>query len=352
MQRAARLGTLAALLTLITSSLGAQAAERRTISGNAITVHNLVGEMIVEGTGGTGDVTVEVTRRGRDAGDLRIETGRRGEWQGLRIVYPERRIIYPEYRGRGRSSFSADDGWLDGDRGWGDRDRIEVRSSGDGLEAWADIRVMVPRGKRVSVRLGVGELRVSNVDGDLQVHAAAARATVRDIRGSLQVETGSGGSSITNVTGDVRVESGSGGAQIANVKGTVLEVSSGSGGVTARDIDVQELSAESGSGGARFTAVRARDVEVETGSGGTEIELLNDPGDVSVETGSGGVTLRLPANIGAELDVETGSGSIDSDFEVRVSRVERRALRGTIGDGRGRIRIETGSGRVRLLRGN
>ena len=42
---------------------------------------------------------------------------------------------------------------------------------------------------------------------------------------------------------------------------------------------------------------------------------------------------------------------IDSDFEVKQSRVGRRALHGTIGSGKGRIKIESGSGSVRLLRG-
>jgi hypothetical protein len=62
------------------------------------------------------------------------------------------------------------------------------------------------------------------------------------------------------------------------------------------------------------------------------------------------VTLRLPAATGARVDVETGSGGIDTDFEVHVARMERRALHGTIGDGHGRIRVEAGSGMVRLLK--
>jgi lia operon protein LiaG len=71
---------------------------------------------------------------------------------------------------------------------------------------------------------------------------------------------------------------------------------------------------------------------------------------VQVEAGSGGVTLRLPASLGAQVDISTGSGGIDSEFDVKVQRMERHALRGTVGDGRGRVRIEAGSGTVRLLK--
>jgi hypothetical protein len=35
---------------------------------------------------------------------------------------------------------------------------------------------------------------------------------------------------------------------------------------------------------------------------------------------------------------------------VKLSRIEKRALRGTIGTGKGRIRIESGSGNVRLMK--
>jgi DUF4097 and DUF4098 domain-containing protein YvlB len=89
---------------------------------------------------------------------------------------------------------------------------------------------------------------------------------------------------------------------------------------------------------------------METGSGSSDIQLLSAPTDISVEAGSGGVTLRLPSILDATLDIETGSGGIESDFDVKVTRMERRALRGTVGDGKGRIHVESGSGSVRLVK--
>jgi hypothetical protein len=52
--------------------------------------------------------------------------------------------------------------------------------------------------------------------------------------------------------------------------------------------------------------------------------------------------------VGADLVVETGSGRITTDFAVKTTRVQRDELRGTIGDGSSRIRVESGSGSVRL----
>ena len=87
---------------------------------------------------------------------------------------------------------------------------------------------------------------------------------------------------------------------------------------------------------------------VDTGSGSVEIDLSADVDRLGVDTGSGGVTIGVPSTLGAELSIETGSGGIDADIPITVKRSGRRSLTGSIGDGKGRITIETGSGGVRL----
>jgi hypothetical protein len=47
--------------------------------------------------------------------------------------------------------------------------------------------------------------------------------------------------------------------------------------------------------------------------------------------------------------VGTRSGGIDLDFPREVDSVRRDRVRGRLGDANGRIRIDTGSGSVRLL---
>ncbi|MEO6529143.1 MAG: DUF4097 family beta strand repeat-containing protein, partial [Gemmatimonadaceae bacterium] len=115
-------------------------------------------------------------------------------------------------------------------------------------------------------------------------------------------------------------------------------------------IDVTELEAETGSGGIKLTGVKTNRLRVETGSGGSDVELLTATRDVEIETGSGGVTLRMPPSTSAAVDIETGSGGIETDFEVQQTRIERHAVRGKIGSGSGRIKIEAGSGRVHLVK--
>src|SRR6185436_12500028 len=117
------------------------------------------------------------------------------------------------------------------------------------------------------------------------------------------------------------------------------------------NVDVKTLKADVGSGGVRLSRVKAARVNLDAGSGTVEVDLVSTVEELIVESGSGGVTVRLPAAQGADVDIETGSGGIDSDFAVQTTRFGRNHLRGRIGDGRARIRIETGSGSVRLIKG-
>jgi hypothetical protein len=343
------------ILTLILpAALPAQQVERIVLEGRDVAIHNLVGALRVEG--GSGDrVVVEVTRKGRDGGRLTLATGDVRGRPTLRVIYPGDRITYSEMSWRGNTSFTVNaDGTLDhdGDRdgAWRDRRRVRVSGRGEGLDAHADLRVLVPRGATLALHHGVGVTTIDNVEGKLSVESEAGRVRASRVRGSLALEAGSGGVEVSDVTGDLTVESGSGGVTVNGVRAGAANLEVGSGGLKGGTFDVTELVIEAGSGGVRLSGVKAGRLRVETGSGGSDVQLLGAATDVAMEAGSGGVTLRLPESASAAVDIEASSGSIQSDFEVKTARLERRELHGTIGSGEGRIRIESGSGTVRLVK--
>lgn len=333
-----------ALLMVVDRPAVAQQAERHELRGDRVAVYNLAGEVrIVRGSGSA--VTVGVTRGGEDAVRLRIETGLREGTASLRVVYPGDRIVYPEL---GRGSRSRLHVREDGTFGDGGR-QVTVAGTGSGLRAHADLTIAVPAGRQVAVHHGAGQIAVTRVDADLLVDAAAGRVTAEGTRGFLNVDTGSGSVEVRDAEGDIRVDTGSGGVDLTGVRSRRLYVDTGSGRVTGTGIRSEEILVDTGSGGIRLSDVRATDIRLDTGSGGVELDLASDVRSLQIDTGSGGVTLRAPAELGAELDIETGSGGIDFDLPVTVSRAGRRHLVGRIGDGSGHIRIETGSGGVRLL---
>jgi lia operon protein LiaG len=346
----AKIVGIVGLSALVAAPLFAQ-AEQKSIKGERVAIYNLVGRL--RAVAGTGDaVVVEITRVGPDAAKLRVETGQIRGRETMRVVYPSDRIVYSDMRGS-RSSLEVRSDGTFSDGSWQDmlsRDRVDIRSYGPGFEAHADLMVRVPRGQKIELFLAVGRVDVSNVEGDLVVDAGSAEVDVSGTKGNLTLDTGSGRVSVRDVAGDLNIDSGSGGLSVDRVKGSVLRLDSGSGGVQGTDIDVKEFSADVGSGGLRLYRLKASQITVETGSGGATLELLADVERLSVETGSGGVTIRAPSTLSAEIDAETGSGGFQTDFEIVTRRVGRNHVAGKIGDGKGRIRLEAGSGTVRLLK--
>jgi len=128
---------------------------RQVLKGDSVAIYNLVGELRVEAGSGS-DVTVEIQRGGADAAKLDVQSGPLRGRETLRIIYPDDVIVMPEWgRGWNTTLRVRDDGTFGEEHGRHDRgdwfrEGHEVRITGrgrDGLEAYADLRVSVPKAR-------------------------------------------------------------------------------------------------------------------------------------------------------------------------------------------------------------
>jgi lia operon protein LiaG len=337
------------------ATLAGQQVERFTLSGDSIAIYNLAGQVTVEP--GQGSVAVQVTRGGSGAARLRIVQGEIDDRETLRVLYPDDHIVY---RGPDRESSTQlrvrDDGTFgDGDHyhdrhdsDWGRR--VRISGSGAGLEAHADLRIQLPAGRGLDVYLAVGKVSLTNLSGRLAVDAHSAPVSATGIRGDLSIDVGSGNVRVSDVDGDLSIDTGSGPVEVSKFKGTTLSVDTGSGEVTGTSLEANEVSIDTGSGDIRLTSVTAPRLDFETGSGGVTADLRGPLRSLNVETGSGDVAITAPASLGAEVEIETSSGGVETDFPLEVTRHASDHLVGRIGNGQGRIAIETGSGEVRLIK--
>ncbi len=344
---------IACAALIAAAPLAAQQSERFTLAGPEVSIYNLVGSLALE-RGSGADVVVTVTRSGRDAERLTIDHSDIRGIPALRVVYPGDRIIYPAMGRRSSSQFTIrEDGtWNDND--WGRNRsggrRIEIAGSGSGLEASARLQVSIPAGKKVTVRLGVGSVDVSNVDGKLSVDVQSADIASRGTRGSLSLDTGSGDITVTGHDGALSLDSGSGEIEVSGQKNGELSIDTGSGSVHGSGLSASAVNIDTGSGDIRLTDVTTLRASLETGSGSIDAGFRGTIEDLEAETGSGDITLRLPEGINATVDLETSSGDLTLDFPVQLIRKEESSLRGRLGDGKGRIAVESGSGDISLLK--
>ena len=187
---------LLATLILLPAAARADFEETFRYDARTLTVGNLIGEVTVEGHSGS-EFVVEVKVQGEDADPERILfQSKEGNVAELLIQFPvddERRFVYPRLGSRSRTTFSPrhrrNSGILDQIFG---RDRIEVRGSGRGMEAWADVKILVPGGGELKVLHGVGEIVATQTKGHLELGVRSGHVRAESIEGSLLVDTGSG----------------------------------------------------------------------------------------------------------------------------------------------------------------
>jgi hypothetical protein len=353
------LPTLTLALLTLAPSLSAQQAERYTLEGDDIAIYNLAGALTVEP--GTGSVAVEVTRGGPDAARLQVERGELRGRETLRVVYPIQDLAYAGLESGSSTTLKVrDDGTFgdddhDDDDEGDDRDRPRgrtvriTRDRGD-LRAYTDMKVRVPAGYRVAFHLAVGRVSVANVTGEIMVDSHSAAVTATGVKGTLAVDVGSGNVRVTGGEGTLSVDTGSGSVELSGFRGDELSIDTGSGQVSGSQLNAKSIQVDTGSGDIELTTVTCPELALETGSGSISTEVRGPVRDLALETGSGDISVRAPATLAGEVEIETASGEIETDFPIQVTRHARDHVVGRIGDGVGRVAIETGSGDVRLLK--
>lgn len=181
---------------------------------------------------------------------------------------------------------------------------------------------------------------------------------------AVKAKTGSGSIEVDDVAAPVEVRSGSGRLRLANIGGSVT-AKAGSGSIRAEGV-AGAFTASTGSGGISMSQTAPGDINVSTGSGGMELSGIvgalkasagsgrievdgRQEGDWKISAGSGSVRIRLPADAAFTLDAETGSGGINVDHPVTVTgKISKRHLRGDVRGGGHLLKVDTGSGGVRI----
>jgi hypothetical protein len=326
--------------------------ERFSLSSEQLLVRNLVGQIRVEGHAGPAfEVVLQADGRDVSRERVRFEVDE-GAYGELIVEFPiaeSRRYVYPRL---GRSTTSIDTGdsgsWLDSLFGSGS---VKVSGSGSGLELWVDATIRVPRGASLKVEHGVGEITVSDVGGNVDLAVHSGPVEVRQVEGRVVVDTGSGSVRIADVRGDVTADTGSGQVAVARSNGERLVVDTGSGRVEIEDVEARRVSIDTGSGRVEAAGLGTDELEVDTGSGGVSVELERmGTGRFQIDTGSGGIDLQLPAGASADLVCDTGSGGIELDLAAghEVLQRERDTAHVRIGEGTASVKLDTGSGGIRV----
>lgn len=364
MWRGALCAAFAIFLTLAPASpAAADFDEHATFDGSSLKIVNLIGTVQVEGHNGS-DFEVDVHVRGRDATpqQVTVETHNGNEAE-LVVRFPidsVDRFVYPELgnsRTKLRVPLSAEEdggSLLSAIFGALANDQIEVRGSGSGREMWADITVRVPADRKLAVVVGAGKIHAANASGELRFDTHSGRIDLAQLSGRLTADTGSGSIKGQGLSGSlINLDTGSGSVSVEDVRGDKLRVDTGSGSVELQGVETAELLVDTGSGRVKALGVATDSANIDTGSGSVELQLTRmGGGRFRIDTGSGSIRLHLPADASASVTADTGSGGVQVDYPgVEFQRKERDEAHFRIGSGRATMVLDTGSGAIRIDRG-
>jgi DUF4097 and DUF4098 domain-containing protein YvlB len=172
-----------------------------------------------------------------------------------------------------------------------------------------DYEIQAPENSFLDAGSGSGDITVDGVGENAKIHTGSGNIHATGLHGGFKVDTGSGNIYVDQAgQGDVNAETGSGNIDLQNLHGG--------------------LRAHTGSGNIKAAGTPSTDWKLGTGSG-------------NIDFSSGGAAFTLEAS--------TGSGSIHTDMEMLTQgSSNRHHVSGKINGGGPTVRVETGSGDIRV----
>jgi len=180
--------------------------------------------------------------------------------------------------------------------------------------------IIVPAKASVKVKSISGDVKVRKIGGFLNVETVSGEIEVRVAENDVQCKSISGDIDLEYVNGDAELESISGEISIQEIEGSV------EAGTVSGDIELEAFS-------------YAEEIEVSSTSGDIELRGELSPGGIyRLDSFSGDTEVVVPSGSDFEFSAKTFSGSIECDFELKMSgKLDPKKVRGTVGKGGARF---------------
>lgn len=218
--------------------------------------------------------------------------------------------------------------------------KVEAARKGGWLNFGGDAS-MKPTTLKVSVpRAAALDIDVVSANADL-ADLAGGKLEVDSVSGEVHINATSPAVDVDSVSGNIRIEGQADKLDLETVSGDIHAPAAGS----------RDVSLESVSGDIRFGGGALTELEASTVSGDLSVQAgLAPGGKLSIDSMSGDIAVVLPKATSAKLEASTFSGDIESTVGT-VQQPEHgpgSSLHATLGDGDGRIKLESFSGDVRV----
>lgn len=273
--------------------------------GGIVDIENISGDITITGGGGN-DVRIEAVRRVRHVSEERA-----------RALLPDLRVDVVERAGR-----------------------VEVRTEYPrvrGASGEVTYTLTVPSGADLLVKTISGNVRVSNVRGELRAQTVSGNLITTAVSRVHMAKTVSGNIEISGAEEDISAGSLSGDVALSGVKARSIRLETISGDVRLTDVEVERADVGTMGGDIDYTGRLAK---------AGRYELHTHAGDIRV-------TPISPS--GLDVEASTFNGDVRSEFELTLrSRADaagrRQTIRGSYGDGGAVVALRSFNGDITIVK--
>jgi DUF4097 and DUF4098 domain-containing protein YvlB len=225
----------------------------------------------------------------------------------------------------------------------------------------------------VNLDTSYGSVNCRNITGDnITVKSSSGSITAEIIKGPAQLTTSYGSITCTDMSdGDLKLKTSSGKIRLSNasfsdcnahtsygsivsdeLKGKSIKLHSGSGSINVTESSADTTNLSTSYGRITCRQITTKEITAKSGSGNIDIACSDStPDEIIAElvTSYGSIDLTAPQNFTGQVDLSTSYGSIRTSRPITISgEISKKELKGTIGEGNGKLYMQTNSGSINL----
>jgi DUF4097 and DUF4098 domain-containing protein YvlB len=248
-----------------------------------------------------------------------------------------------------------------------------IKGKASGKTSSGSIEAKNIEGPAANLDTSYGSIKCRNITANnITVKSSSGSITAEIIKSSAQLTTSYGSITCTDMSdGDIKLKTSSGNVKITNASFGDCEAHTSYGSIVSDELKGRSIKLNSGSGSISLTAssadttnlytsygritcrqITTNDVTARSGSGSIDIIYSEStPGQIvaDLDTSYGSIDLTAPQNFTGQVDLSTSYGSIRTNRPITVQgEISKKELKGTIGEGSGKLHLHTGSGSINL----
>jgi len=209
-------------------------------------------------------------------------------------------------------------------------------------------------GDNIKLKSSSGEITAEHVKGPVQLQTSYGSINCNDVSGGdIKLKTSSGKIALSKASfGDCDVDTAYGSIRTDELTGNSIRLHSASGSITVRQASAKTADMSTSYGRIDCQQITANDIAAKSGSGNIDIACSEKtPAEItaSAVTAYGSIEFTAPPGFAGQVELSTSYGSVRTDLPIMITgEVSKKKLAGTVGQGKGKLHLETRSGSIRL----